>query len=221
MSYDPGYAPAYSYAAYWHVFRVGEIGSSDPAADAAAGARHAAAAMERDGNDALALAIYGHVQSFLLKDYDRAVAFLDRAMAAGPSSAMAWTMSSATCGYVGDGATAVQRAEQGVRLSPLDARIFWHEGILAQAHYVNGNYEQALAWARSAVGRNSSIRFTIRTLIASLAALGQTNEAAEAARHLLRVQPDFRLGHYSKQCPFRGSILDNWIARLSSAGLPD
>lgn len=221
ISYDPGYAPAYSYIAYWYIFRVGEIGSSDPDADAAAGARYAAAAIERDSNDALALAIYGHVQSFLLKKYDRAVSYLDRALAAGPSSAMAWTNSAATCGFIGDGATAVQRAEQGVRLSPLDAHTFWHEGHLAQAYYVNGDYEQALTWALSAVGRNDSIRFNLRTLIATLAALGRIAEAVDVAGHLLRIQPDFRVGPYAKRCPFQGLILERWLARLRSAGLPD
>ena len=221
ISHDPNYAPAYSYTAYWYIFRVGEIGSSDPEADAAAAALHAAAAIERDPNDPLALAIYGHVQSFLLKQYDRAVSFLDRAIEAGPNSAMAWTNSSATYGYIGDGATAVQRGEQGVRLSPLDARIFWHEGLLAQAHYVNGNYEEALAWVRTAVGRNESIRFTLRTLIATLVALGKVEEATHVARQLLQLQPDFRLGLYAQRCPFQGAILTKWISRLRSAGLPD
>jgi adenylate cyclase len=221
MAHDPNYTPAYSYTAYWYVFRVGEMGSPDPDADAAAAVRHAAAAIERGGNDALSLAIYGHVLSFLVKDYERAAGFLDRARAAGPSSAMAWTMSSATSGYRGDGATAVQQAELGVRLSPLDARIFWHEGILAQAHYVNGDYEKSLEWARSALERNSSIRFNIRTLITSLMALGRVDEAAREVQHLLRVQPEFCLTVYAKRCPFQGAILESWIARLRAAGLPD
>jgi adenylate cyclase len=221
ISHDPAYAPAYSYTAYWYIFRVGEIGSADPEADSAAGARYAAAAIERDPNDALALAIYGHVQSFLLKRYDRAVSYLDRALQAGPSSAMAWTMSSATRGFIGDGLLAIQHAEQGLRLSPLDARLFWHEGILAQAHYVNGEYEKAVAWAYSAVARNNSIRFTHRTLIASLAALGRVDEAAGTARRLLNVQPDFKLGPYEKTCAFQGTILKEWIERLRAGGLPD
>ena len=133
---------------------------------------------------------------------------------------MAWTMNSANCGYIGDGKAAVERAEKGVRLSPLDARTFWHEGLLAQAHYVDGNYEEALEWARSAVARNESIRFNVRTLTATLAALGRRDEAAQAARHLLRIQPSFRLGAYVRCCPFQGAALDNWIARLKSAGLP-
>lgn len=220
ISHDPNYTPAHSYIALWYIFRVGEIGSPDVDADGAAAVAHASEAIERGGNDAFALAIYGHVQSFLLRDYAKAAAFLDRAIEAGPSSAMAWSMASATSGYIGDGPAAVQRGEQGVRLSPLDARTFWHEGLLAQAHYVNGDYERALEWGRSAVGRNASIRFNLRTLIATLVALEQNEEAAGLARQLLRVQPDFRLGPYAKRCPFQGMALEAWLARLSSAGLP-
>lgn len=219
--HDPGYAPAYAYTALWYVFRVGEIGSPDPDADAAAAAHYATAALERDGDDALSLAIGGHVHSYLLRDYARAISMLDRAVAAGPSSAIAWSNSSATRGYAGDGATAIAHAEQGVRLSPLDARLFWHEGILGQAHYVAGNYDDALDWVQSALARNESIRFSLRLLVVTLAALGRMEEAAEAGRQLLRVQPDFRLGPYSPRCPFMPPILDRWLERLRSAGIPE
>jgi adenylate cyclase len=220
-AHDPSYAPAHAYTALWYVFRVGEMGSSDPRADAAAGVSHAATALELDSHDAQILAISGHVHSYFLRDYSSAISLFDRAIAAGPSSALAWSMSSATRGYIGDGKTAVQHGEQAVRLSPLDERLYWQEGLLAQAHYVDGNYDEALEWARSAVARNESIRFTSRTLIATLAALGREDEAAAAAQHLLRMQPDFRLGPYSKNCPFQPPILDTWLARLRSAGLPE
>ena len=68
--------------------------------------------------------MYGHVQSFLLHDLHKARRVLERAIAAAPSSAMAWTMASATSGFLGDGPLAVSQGEQGVRLSPLDARSF-------------------------------------------------------------------------------------------------
>ena len=57
IAHDPGYAPPYTYAALWYIFRVGEIGSPDPDGDATAAADRALAAIERDGSDALALAI--------------------------------------------------------------------------------------------------------------------------------------------------------------------
>jgi adenylate cyclase len=221
IAHDPDYAPAYAYAAYWYIFRVGEMGSTDPDADAAAAAHYASAALERDADDAQSLAMCGHVQAFMLRNYSCAISLLDRALEAGPSSAMAWSMSSCTRGYVRDGAMAVKHAEQGVRLSPRDAQLFWHEGVLAQAHYVAGDYEQALEWARSSFDRNGSIRFNVRTLIAANAALGNADDAAEAARYLLRLHPEFRLGPYATRCPFPPPIRDPWLDRLRSAGLPD
>jgi adenylate cyclase len=221
ISHDPSFALAYSYVALWYVFRIGEIGSPDPDGDAIAGARYAAEAIERGGDDAFALAVYGHVQSFLLHDFQKAKIALERAVAAGPSSAMAWTMASATSGFLGDGPTAVRQGEQGVRLSPLDARSFWHEGLLGQAHYVNGDHEQALEWVRSAVSRNELIRFNQRLLIVTLDALGQRGEAAQAARHFLQMQPGFRISSYATRCPFRGDALETWLGHLRSAGLPD
>ena len=222
ISHDPNYTLAYSYVAFWYVFRIGEIGSSDPDGDTAAGARYAAEAIEGGGdNDAFALAMYGHVQSFLLHDFHKGKAVLERAIAAGPSSAMAWTMASATSGFLGDGPTAVRQGEQGVRLSPLDALSFWHEGLLGQAHYVNGDYEQALEWVSGAVSRNELIRFNQRLLIVTLGALGRREEAAGAARRLLQLQPEFRISSYARRCPFRGDALETWLGHLRSAGLPD
>lgn len=221
IAHDPNFALAYAYVALWYVFRIGEFGSPDPQGDAVAGARYAAEALERDGDDAFALAVSGHVQSYLLHDYDKARKLLERAVVAGPSSAMAWTMASATSGFLGDGAAAVRQGEQGVRLSPLDARAFWHEGLYGQAHYVNGDYEQALEWVQSALGRNELIRFNQRLFIVTLSALGRRDEAAHAARRFLQIQPEFGMAEYAKRCPFRGPALETWLEHLRSAGLPD
>jgi adenylate cyclase len=221
MAFDPGYAPAYSYAAYCHMIRINQGWSSDERADITEAARTAAAAIERDPSDALALSIYGHVQSFLLKDYDTAVEYLDRALAAGPSCALAWTMSSATCGYLGQGATAVLRAEHGLRLSPLDSHVFFHEHILSQAHYINGNYDEAIAWARKAAQHNPRLTSNLRVLAASLVVVGKVDEATEVARQLLAVDPRFGLRAFAARTPLPGAIRDTFVDRLRAAGLPD
>ena len=57
IAHDPAYAPAYSHSATWHSFRIGQGWSPDIQADAAEAARCALAAIERDRNDAVALAI--------------------------------------------------------------------------------------------------------------------------------------------------------------------
>lgn len=221
MVLDPTYATAYSYAAYWHVFRVGEGWSTDPVADAREASRLAETAITLNPDDPQGLAIYGHVQSFLLHEFDKASVYLDRAIEAGPSSALAYTMSCATCGYLGQGALAVARGQQGLRLSPVDAYRFWHEGVLGQAHYIHGDYAEAVAFARLAAGRNAGVAFNLRCLAASLVALERMDEARGAAQQLLRVLPAFRLSSYIPRCPFKGSTLDTWVDRLRRAGLPD
>ena len=60
-----------------------------------------------------------------------------------------------------------------------------------------------------------------RLLIVTLGALGRGEEAGDAARRLMQIQPDFRLSSYSRRCPFRGSALETWLGHLRSAGLPD
>ncbi|MBN8927493.1 MAG: hypothetical protein BGO51_10885 [Rhodospirillales bacterium 69-11] len=221
IALDPDYAPAYSYAAYACIFQVGEGWSVDPEADARAAAELAAQAIERDPHDAIALAICGHVHAFLLHRFDEAVHALDRAIEAGPNCPLAWTMSSATCGYLGQGRLAVERAERGLQLSPLDVRVFWPQAILAQAHYVDGDYAQAIEWARRALGNCPTAIFNLRTLAVSLVARGAVREAREIAAHLLEIRPDFRLTTYAAHCPFRGEHLTRWIERLREAGLPD
>jgi TolB-like protein/class 3 adenylate cyclase len=219
--HDPAYALAHTYTAYWHIFRVGEGWSDDPDADAREAARVARTAIDHDRNDALALAIHGHVQSFLLKNYHAALSYLDRALEVGPNCATAWSMSSATRGYLGEGALAVEHAQRGLRLSPLDAHVFWHEAILAQAYYINGNYDSALAWAQRAMSHNASAIFNLRTMAASQSALGRLDEAQATARWLLGVQPKFALGPYAPRCPFIPPIKDVWIERLRMAGFPE
>lgn len=218
---DPGYAPAWAYAAYWHILRIGQGWSPDMEADHAIAVRCSEAALERDEGLALALAIRGHMKSFLDHDFQGAAALLERALASGPNLPLAWSFASATSGYLGDGPVAVLRAERALRLSPRDPFAFRHESMLAQAHYINGNHEQAIEWGERALRSNARYSSNLRVLIAALVAAGQGKRAAEHAKALLAAEPGFRLLSWAKRTPFRGALLDGVVARLREAGLPD
>jgi class 3 adenylate cyclase/tetratricopeptide (TPR) repeat protein len=217
---DPGYAPAWAYAAYWHMLRIGQGWTPDIAADNAEAARCAAAALQRDEGYALALAIRGHMLSFLERDFAGATVLLERALEAGPNCSLAWSFASATSGYCGDGATAVLRAERALRLSPRDPFAFRHEHMLSQAHYVNGNFEEAVAWGERAARHNQRMASNLRTLVAALMALGRTERAREVAAQLMAVEPGFRIGPWSARTPLSGPLLEGFAARLREAGLP-
>lgn len=221
MAHDPGYAPAYAHAATWHMFRIGQGFSTSLDDDGAEAARCAIAALERDRNNAVALAVHGQVLSFTRHDYAAATHFLDRAIAVGPSSHMAWALSSATRGWIGDGLGAVKHAKQALLLSPLDPFTFFTEHMLSQGYYISGDYAEAIAWGRRSAMRNGLLTSNLRTLAASLVAAGDPGAAHEIARHLLAIEPGFRLQRFAERTPFRREILEWHIPRLRAAGLPD
>lgn len=221
MSIDPGYAPAFSYAAYWHCYRIGQEWSPDLAMDANEAARLAAIAIEHDGQDAIGLAVSGHVQSFMRREFDRAMQLFERALAAGPNSALAWTLSATTCCFLGDGPGAVRRAETGLRLSPLDSHVMFPTHILSQAHYVNGNFEEAVVWGQRAAKHNLRLTSNLRVLAASLVAVGRLAEARCAVQHHLDVVPNFGLAAWAARTPLQGAMREGVVARLRAAGMPD
>lgn len=221
MVIDPGYAPSYSYAARWHTIRVGQGWSADVAGDSKEASRLAERAIACDPLDPLALSIYGHVQSFLHKNYAAAIQSFDRAIAASPSCDLAWTLSSATYGYAGDGLEAVRRGEIGLRLSPLDSRAFFAEHILSQAHFINGNYAAAQLWAKKSDSGNDSLTSNLRILAASEAALDRMNEARLVAVRHRAIEPGFTLSTWSIRTPLQRAIVQRAVELLKSAGFPE
>jgi adenylate cyclase len=222
ISHDPTYAPAYSYSAYlqfWWAAVNRRMTDTDALYTSAA--RAAELAIEHDPNEAMALAIYGHTQSFLHKDYETAMVFLDRAIAAGPSCSWAWSMNSFTCQYLGDRKNALYRAEESVRLSPMGPDAFWHEHALSQAHYVSSNFDDAVFWGRMSATHNGRFLSNLRTLSCSLVALGKLAQARQFAERHIQIFPEFDLTWFRARTPLQGEIREVFIERLRKAGLPD
>lgn len=221
IAIDPGYAPAFSYAAYWHMFRQGQGWSPDVSADINAAERMARAAIANDSHDAMALAIYGHTQSHLTKNFEQSISIFDSAIAIGPNLAIAWILKGATLCFVGDGPNAVRCAEAGLRLSPLDRHVFFAEHILAQAHYVNRNFDQAISWGRRADMHNARNTSNLRTLISSLIAIDRTEEARELANRHAAIAPGFRVSAWAARTPMQGDVRKQRIDRLLAASMPE
>ena len=219
--HDPEYAPAYSQMASLQMRWIGQGWSDDERADTAAAVDAARKAIDRDRNDALGLAIYGHIQSYLLKDYSVGREYLERALAAGPSCAPAWAFRRLTHGYLGDTVTAVTRAERAVRLSPVGVDAYWFEHFLSQAYYLDGRYDDAIGWGRMSAAHAGANTSNLRCLIASLVAVGDMEEARKIAQHLMQLVPTFTLTKFRARTPLHGEVLDLFVKRLGLSGVPD
>ena len=223
MKDDPFYAMPVAWSVWWRIIWIGQGWSSEHAADFAVANNLANRAITLDPNNALALAIVGHLHSFLLHDYDAALTFFCRAVVAGPGNAIVLSVYALTLAYVGRGQDAVGFATQAINLSPLDQKMFWLQNCLALAHFAEGSYAEAARWARAS--DRGAPRFTanLRTLIAALVAAGAEDEAREVAERLVSLEPGFRCGRYEQTLlPYRPpEIRAKFMAGLRAAGLPE
>ena len=220
---DPHFAMAVAWAARWHSLYVGQGWSANPSADSVKAIELAARAIELDNENALALATFGHLKSFLFHEYDGALIYLDRALAACPNHSLAWILSSATMSYIGEAQQAISRAEHALRLSPFDQSLFTYYMFLNLAFYAKGEYEESAKWGRMSVSENGLYTANHRILMAGLAGLGRLDEAREVAATMLRIEPEFGLRTYERtRQPFRQQqIKERYMKHLRMAGLPE
>ncbi|WP_198670805.1 adenylate/guanylate cyclase domain-containing protein [Oceanicella sp. SM1341] len=221
MAIDPDFAMPAAYAARWHCIYVGQGWAADREAAAARARDLASRAVHLDRQNALALAAYGHVKSYLERDYDSALIFLDRARDMGPSQALGWILSSATLCYVGRAEEAVSHAEYGLRLSPHDPDLFQYYDFICLGLYFSGRYEEAMSFARRSHAERANYTSNLRQLTVCASAIGDTQGARRYGQALLSVEPGFNIETYAAHCPFRHKeYRDRYLAHLEKAGLP-
>jgi adenylate cyclase len=219
---DPGFPLPMAYAAWWHVLWIGQRWAEDITAATEAATNLSTRAIALDPGHALALSAHGQILSFLRREHEAAMVFFDRALESCPNHAFAWMWSSGTLAYLGRGAEAVARAEQALRLSPLDQALYLFETRLALAHYANGDLEAAVQFSRRARNENPNFSANLRFLAAALSALGKREQAEAVVANLLRLEPDFRLSAYERGLqPFTHPTLrERFLSDLRAAGVP-
>jgi adenylate cyclase len=222
MTLDPSYATACALAATCHGERFYQGESPDPRTDQTEAERLSRLALSLDRFDPLALSLCGHIRSWLFHDYDHAIELFDRALAANPSSSIAWLRSSATFSYIGETREARRRVDIGLRLSPYDAHVFFSYGLVALASYAAGDYAEAVLWGRRSMTHNPRFVGNMRFLAASLAASGQVEEAHQVARDLLRLNPKFSARPFAEGHAFKDPDQRRLFSEhLMQAGLPE
>ncbi len=220
---DENFVMPVAYAARWHCIYIGQGWAEDREAMVEQARAYASKAVNLDRQNALALAAYGHVKSYLERDYDSAIVFLDRARELAPSHALAWINSAAALSYVGRAEEALAHAEYAVRLSPHDPDIYMYYDVLSGVYYWNNRFSEGILWASQARALNGSYTSNLRQLIVNHVALGQQREARVAAEELMRLDPEFHVTAYGKeQCPFqKPEFKERFLNHLLEAGLPE
>ena len=215
---DPNYALAYACAA--HSYHTLFLRGSQNAEDRAAAIRHARSAIAHGQDDALALTFAGFVLGMDAHDLPAAFAAFDAAIAISPSTALTYIMGSVVLRFAGDD-RAVEWAERGLRLSPLDPWRSSAFNTLAFTHFRHGRYEEAVAAARKAVQCSPGFSICYVAIAAPLAKLGKLEEAKAAAARVLELQPVFRYSRFLAGVDCEPTLAASLSEALRDAGLPE
>jgi adenylate cyclase len=202
---------------WWHVMAISQGWSADPAAEA-----HAAAevAGRMDRNDPAAMALLAFMHSVLHRDHVLASAMLDRVIDSAPSCGLAESLNGLALSWLGDARTAIFHTEQADTMPALGAERAWRYHVAAGAHYIAGRYSDAARWSRISAMHHPGLAANARILAASLAVLGRLDEAQQAARQLLAIDPNFRIDSWRRRAMLPEENRETLAQRLRLAGLP-
>ena len=220
IALDPSYARAYALLSHTNlitwVYRLDEDYLSPTALERAH--RLAWKAVQLDANLPIAHASLGNVLTFE-GQHEQSVAEFERAIALNPNFTD-WRFCTALV-RAGEPARAIQVVETHMRYDPFCVPSV--PGALGIARYFLKEYSEALPPLREFASRNPNVSQGHIWLAASLAQLGQLDEARAEATEVLRLDPKYTIDGTQRRLALykRPEDTEHLLDGLRKAGLPE
>jgi TolB-like protein/Tfp pilus assembly protein PilF len=219
---DPEFAAAYALGARCYVQRKSFGWRTDATEEIAETRRLARRAIELDQDDPSVLARAGHALAFVVGEVEEGAALLLRAMNLDPNQATARYWMGWSHPWLGQIDAAIEQFQVALRLSPLDPSIFTAQAGMAWAHLLAGRYEEASSWAATAVRRQPNFLAGQRVTMACHAMSGRVEDARQACKLALQLDPTQRISQIKDFAPFRrAEDIDRLVEAYRIAGMPE
>jgi class 3 adenylate cyclase/TolB-like protein/Tfp pilus assembly protein PilF len=206
----------------WHVLRVAQGWSPNPAEDAHLARRVIGRALEIDPEHSLALAVDGLVCAYITKELDAAGRRYDAALAANPNEGLALLFQSAWHAYHDRGGDAVRCALQAQKRSPLDPLKYFYDNFTCTAMLSADDYEGAVRYGLRSLQANRGHGPTLRMLAIAQSLAGDLPSARATLTELLQQEPNFTLRGFQARYPgLAGERKSKYAAALRAVGLHD
>ena len=215
---DPGYTAAHTLLGWWHWGQAFCGWSTDPEASisAALAASTTAHGLDPENPEPHVVMAISHMQR---RDFAAADAALTEAMRLGRNHAMVYAVAANVANFSGRPDAALRLTEQAMRLCPVYPP--WYAGDKAQSYLQLGELSQSLVWSKAAIDRSAGYIHAHLFRVIALAELGREEEAASAARHVMKLDPAFGAAAWAAGQPFRDPAMnERFLNALRSAGLP-
>jgi adenylate cyclase len=219
IALDPNYAFAYKVLGGAHGITLFFGTSKNPRETLKLAIELHRKAIELDGSLALAHAALGY-WLMMARQYDKGIAEAERAVAIEPSSADIIHTYAAILTFVGRREEAIPMFKEALRLNPKPPNVYLrHYGVALRD---SGQYEKAIAQAQKAIEKEPNDLIAYIVLCSAYSLAGREEEAREAAKEMLRINPKFSVARMQKVSPHKDrAVAKRFCDALRKAGLPE
>jgi TolB-like protein/tetratricopeptide (TPR) repeat protein len=219
---DLGYARAYAYAAWCYRRKVQLKGMMLSEEQQTEAIRLMEAALKADKDDPIVLWHAAGLKAHFERDFEGALALVERSLAIDPNSPRAWNTSASIHIAMGHSDTARKQAEHVIRISPRNPSHWVSYTHVAEANLQDMRYQEAADAAKKALQLNNYMVPAHLVLAASCAHLGRPDEAQAAIKQALELNPELSIAKLPELFPIaRYKNLDAYLDGLRKAGLPE
>jgi DNA-binding SARP family transcriptional activator/tetratricopeptide (TPR) repeat protein len=219
LSTDPGEPAALALAAWCHAQRVVYNWSDNPAADRAEADYYARAATRLAANDPKCLTAIATAR-MQIGDPGGAAPLLQRALELDPRAPDCRTRSGWLANFNDDPRAAARHFRAAVKLAPWDPNSFNALAGWGTAHFIEGNYVQAIRRMEQALALNPHATWIYRNLVPAYSAAAERRKAEEGVSLLVQSYPNLTVGDVTAAIIFSPAVLRKFAEGLSHAGLP-
>ncbi len=224
LELDPNYATAWAMRG-WLYFTEADVGGGignrdqfDKAQTSAFRCGHRALEIDPNCAEAYGMLALTHLNA---GEHDVAMEMSEKAIALAPNNAeLLGGVASAVMRKSGQPERGAELVKKAMRLCP-----FYRPGLLralGNNYRTSGRLEEAVACYRESLKRETGYLAAYVNLASALGELGRRDEAREAARDVLRQEPDFSIKAYTSGLSYRDpSDLERFAEGLRQAGLPE
>jgi len=201
IAIDPNYSQALGLLGASYTFGA-HMGWTDAGVVLPLAERAALAAVRLDGEDPWAHHALGSAH-LLFRRHDDAIAAQELALRLNPSFAFAQNFYAAALAFSGRWREAVEAANRAMRLNPRGSFVALNYGAASFAHYLCGNYAEAIRLSQAAIRLRADFAAAYRVLIAAAGISGQTDIAVTALQELRRLHPNISRDWVLTHAPFK------------------
>ncbi|WP_426437252.1 adenylate/guanylate cyclase domain-containing protein [Bradyrhizobium genosp. P] len=216
---DDRYAEAYGHCAATYATVQAYWGVAISSEDKVEAIRFANIAATLGTDDAMTLARAARALVYFDKQYERAMAMADRAVALNPNLASMWLIRGWVLRLSGRPEESIKSFSRALQFSEFDpARIGAYCGI-SYGCFMLGRYEEGCVWAAKALQKHENALYLI-PLIANGIRAGREDEVRTAVARLLQVAPGIRVSRLKELTPLRSGV-ESYGQALVEAGVPE